>query len=152
MVQGGILLYWFFTSENFLGSLGFTTLPDVGVLAWCVAALVVVSYVWGAASISNVRQHMFKFNSFKFLALLGALVSGIFEELVFRKLLMDYLHEEGFNSVVQILVSGLAIVYIISDRNLAICIIAHTIVTGLIEPGLIKSAVLDKLGYFKERA
>ena len=183
LVQGGILLYWFFTSENFFGSLGFTTLPDVGVFAWLVAALVVVSYVWGAASISNVRQHMFKFNSLKFLALLGALVSGIFEELVFRKLLMDYLHEEGFSSVVQIIVSGLAfgvahlvwggkalsaainatfytfflgaglaIVYIISDRNLAICIIAHTIVTGLIEPGLIKSAVLDKLGYFKERA
>ena len=96
---------------------------------------------------------------------------------------MDYLQDQGFGSVVQIILSGvafgvahlvwggkaisaginaiiytfvlgvgLAIIYILSDRNLAACIIAHAIVTGLIEPGLIKSAVLDKLGYLKERA
>jgi uncharacterized protein len=95
---------------------------------------------------------------------------------------MDYLQEEGFSNLVQIITSGfsfgvahlvwggkalsaainatfykfflgagLALIYILSERNLALCIIAHTIVTGLIEPGLIKSAVLDKLGYLKER-
>jgi membrane protease YdiL (CAAX protease family) len=182
LVQGGILFFWFFTSENFVASLGFSTLTNASALAWCTAALVVVIYVWGAASISNVREHMFKFNKLKFLALTGALVSGVFEELVFRKLLMDYLQEEGFGNFIQIIISGLAfglahlvwggkalsaainatfytfflgaglaLVYIISDRNLALCIVAHAIVTGLIEPGLIKSALLDKLGYFKER-
>jgi len=182
LVQGGILLYWIFTSNNFLGSIGFTTLSNIGVYAWGVAALIVISYVWGAASISNVRQHMFNFNKLKYLALLGALVSGIFEEILFRKILMDYLHEEGFSNFLQIVISGLAfgiahlvwggkalsaainatfytfflgaglaLIYIMSDRNLALCIITHTVVTGLIEPGLIKSAVLDKLGYLKER-
>ncbi len=182
LVQGGILLYWLSTSENFFGSIGFTSLSSIGIYAWVAAALVVISYVWGAASISNVRQHMFKFNKLKYLALLGALISGIFEEILFRKILMDYLHEEGFSNLVQIIISGiafgvahlvwggkalsaaisatfytfflgsgLALIYILSDRNLALCIIAHTIVTGLIEPGLIKSAVLDKLGYLKER-
>ena len=147
-----------------------------------VAAFVVGSYVWGAASISNVRAHMFMFNKLKYLALLGALISGFFEEILFRKILMDYLQEEGFSDFTQIILSGiafgiahlvwggkalsaainatfytfflgcgLALIYIISDRNLALCIIAHTLVTGLIEPGLIKSAVLDKLGYLKER-
>jgi len=108
LVQGGILLYWIFTSNNFLGSIGFTTLSNIGVYAWGVAALIVISYVWGAASISNVRQHMFNFNKLKYLALLGALVSGIFEEILFRKILMDYLYEEGFSNFLQIVISGLA--------------------------------------------
>ena len=182
LVQGGILLYWAFTSENFFHSLGFEALANVGIVAWGIAAAVVVSYVWGAAGISIVRQHMFKFDKLKFLALTGALVSGFFEEILFRKILMDYLQEQGFADVMQIILSGvafgvahlvwggkalsaainatfytfflgagLAIVYIASDRNLALCIIAHTLVTGLIEPGLIKSAVLDKLGYLKEK-
>lgn len=182
LVQGGILLFWYFTSDNFIASLGFSTLANVSFLAWVTAALVVALYAWGAASISTVREHMFKLNRLKYLALLGAIVSGIFEELVFRKLLMDYLQEQGHGNFIQVIVSGLAfglahlvwggkalsaainatfytfflgaglaLVYIISDRNLAICIVAHTLVTGLIEPGLIKSALLDKLGYFKER-
>lgn len=182
LVQGGILLFWIFTSDNFFASLGFTTLPDVSFLAWCTAALVVALYVWGAASISTVREHMFQLNKLKYFALIGAVVSGFFEELVFRKLLMDYLQEQDLGNFIQIIVSGLAFglahlvwggkalsaainatfytfflgaglafVYIVSDRNLALCIVAHTIVTGLIEPGLIKSALLDKLGYFRER-
>lgn len=182
LVQGGILLYWILTSDNFFSSIGFATLSNVSALSWGIAALVVISYVWGAASISNVRKHMFKFNKLKYLALLGALVSGFFEEILFRKILMDYLQGEGFSDFIQIIISGiafgvahlvwggkalsaainatfytfflgcgLALIYIVSDRNLALCIIAHTIVTGLIEPGLIKSAVLDKLGYLKER-
>ena len=182
LVQGGVLLYWFMTTPNFFGALGFTTLSNIGFYAWGVAALIVISYVWGAASISNVRQHMFKFNKLKYLALVGALISGVFEEILFRKMLMDYLQAEGFSDFLQIIISGLAfgiahlvwggkalsaainatfytfflgsglaLIYIMSDRNLALCIIAHTIVTGLIEPGLIKSAVLNKLGYLKER-
>lgn len=171
-----------FTSENFFVLLGVTALNHVGALAWCVAALTVTLYIWGAASISTVREHMIKCNKLKCLALVGALVSGIFEELVFRKLLMDYLEKEGFGHLTQIIASGLAfglahlvwggkalsaavnatfytfllgsglaIVYIMSDRNLALCIIAHTIVTGLIEPGLIKAALLNKLDYLQER-
>ena len=182
LVQGGILLYWIFSSDNFLAYIGVSTLSNVSMLTWVTAALIVALYVWGAASISNVREHMFKFDRLKLLALLGAVVSGFFEEILFRKLLMDYLQEEGFNDVFQIIISGmafgvahlvwggkaisaainatfytfflgcgLALLYIMSDRNLVLCIIAHTLVTGLIEPGLIKSAVLNKLGYLKER-
>ena len=182
IVQGGILLYWVITSDNFFDYIGFSELSSLSVMAWSVATLVSVSYVWGAASISLVREHMLKFNKLKYIALLGALVSGLFEEILFRKMLMDYLEAEGFNHFIQVLASGmafgiahlvwggkalsaainatfytfflgagLAVVYIVSDRNLSLCIIAHTVVTGLIEPGLIKSAVLNKLDYFKER-
>jgi membrane protease YdiL (CAAX protease family) len=183
LIQGSILLYWVINTDNFLGTIGFRTLSDIGILAWGIAVLVVASYVWGAASISNVRDHMFTLNKLKYLALVGALISGLFEEILFRKILMDYLQEEGFSDIIQILVSGfafaiahlvwgykamsaainatfytfflgsgLAFIYIMSDRNLVLCIIAHTIVTGLIEPGLIKSAVLNKLDYLKERS
>ena len=182
LVQGAILLYWIISSDNFIEALGISSLTNINIYAWGVAALVVVCHVWGAASISTVRQHMFNFDKLKYLALVGAVVSGIFEEVLFRKILMDYLNQEGFSDFQQIIISGLAfgvahlvwggkalsaainatfytfflgaglaVVYLMSDRNLALCIIAHTIVTGLIEPGLIKSAVLDKLGYLKER-
>lgn len=182
LVQGAILFYWMLNSANFLGYIGFRTINHISIWAWFISVFVVVSYVWGAASIGQVREHMFYFNRLKFLALVGALVSGVFEEILFRKILMDHLHGEGFGSLMQIFLSGLAfslahlvwggkalsaavnatfytfflgsglaVVYIVSDRNLALCIIAHTAVTALIEPGLIKSAVLDKLGYLKER-
>lgn len=182
LVQGGILFYWVITSDDFIGMLGFTAIADMSLLSWFVAAVVVACYIWGAASISQVREHMFRFDKLKYAALTGALVSGVFEELVFRKLLMDYLLEAGFGTVSQIILSGiafgmahlvwggkavsaavnatfytfflgcgLALVYIVSERNLALCIIAHALVTAAIEPGLIKSAVLNKLGYFKER-
>ena len=108
LVQGGILLYWLMTTPNFFGAIGFTTLSNIDFYAWGIAALVVISYVWGAASISNVRQHMFKFNKLKYLALVGALISGIFEEILFRKMLMDYLQAEGFSDFLQIIISGLA--------------------------------------------
>lgn len=51
---------------------------------------------------------MFRFDKLKYAALTGALVSGVFEELVFRKLLMDYLLEAGFGTVSQIILSGIA--------------------------------------------
>lgn len=183
LVQGGILLFWLFTSDNFLQQLGFFELSGINFYAWFASVLLVTTYVWGAAHISYVRQHMFCFDKLKYLAITGALISGVFEEIVFRKLLMDYLEGNGFGDALQIIISGitfglahlvwggkalaaavnatfytfflgagLALIYILSDRNLAPCIIAHFIVTGLIEPGLIKSAVLNKLGYLTERS
>jgi len=182
LLQGAILLLWIFTSDDFISYIGFTELSSISPIGWGAAIALVLTYVWGAAGISTVRQHMFSLDRLKCLAILGAIVSGIFEEILFRKLLMDFLQQEGFGHFVQILVSGaafgvahlvrggkslsaginatfytfflgvgLALVYVLSDRNLAVCIIAHIFVTGLIEPGLIKSAVLNKLGYFKQR-
>jgi len=50
LVQGGILLYWIITSDNFFGSIGFATLSNVGVLSWGIAALVVISHAWKVES------------------------------------------------------------------------------------------------------
>ncbi len=182
LVQGGVLLLWIISSQNFADYTGFSTVASIAPSAWLAAAALIVVYVWGAASISTVREHMFKLDKLKYTAMLGALISGVFEEIVFRKLLMDYMHQQQMSELWQVLASGavfgiahlvwggkaisaainatfytfflgagLAIIYILSERNLAVCIIAHTIVTGLIEPGLIKAAVLNKLGYLTER-
>ncbi|WP_426360360.1 CPBP family intramembrane glutamic endopeptidase [Pseudocolwellia sp. HL-MZ19] len=59
----------------------------------------------------------------------------------------------GINAIIStsILGAALAIVYIVGDRSLAPCIIAHFIITALIEPGLIIAAKNDRLGYWSEK-
>jgi membrane protease YdiL (CAAX protease family) len=59
----------------------------------------------------------------------------------------------GVNAVIStsLLGSGLAIVYLVSERSLAPCIVAHFFITALIEPGLLISAKNDKLGYWEEK-
>lgn len=45
---------------------------------------------------------------------------------------------------------GLGCVYWLGDRSLAPCIVAHFLITALIEPGMLVSAQKDKLGYWTE--
>jgi membrane protease YdiL (CAAX protease family) len=56
----------------------------------------------------------------------------------------------GVNAFISTSLLGfaLAIVYLVSDRSLAPCIVAHSIITALIEPGLLIAAKNDKLGYW----
>lgn len=42
---------------------------------------------------------------------------------------------------------ALAIVYLVSERSLAPFIVAHFMITALIEPGLLVAAKNDKIGY-----
>lgn len=59
----------------------------------------------------------------------------------------------GINAALSTFLLGvaLAIVYWLGDRSLAPCIVAHFLVTALIEPGLLISAERDRLGYFSEQ-
>jgi membrane protease YdiL (CAAX protease family) len=59
----------------------------------------------------------------------------------------------GVNAMIStsLLGSGLAIVYLVSERSLAPCIVAHFFITALIEPGLLTAAKNDKLGYWEEK-
>jgi hypothetical protein len=56
----------------------------------------------------------------------------------------------GINAFISTSLLGiaLAIVYAVSERSLAPCIVAHSIITALIEPGLLIAAKKDKLGYW----
>lgn len=59
----------------------------------------------------------------------------------------------GVNAVLSTAILGcaLGVVYIMGDRSLAPCVVAHFLITALIEPGLILAAVKDKLGYWHEK-
>lgn len=47
--------------------------------------------------------------------------------------------------------AALAVVYLVGDRSLAPCVVAHVAIDVLIEPGLILAAVQGRLGYWRER-
>lgn len=60
----------------------------------------------------------------------------------------------GVNAALSTFILGtaLGLVYWLGERSLAPCIIAHIVITALIEPGLLISAEKDKLGYWSELA
>jgi len=45
---------------------------------------------------------------------------------------------------------ALAVVYVVGERSLAPCIVAHFLVSALIEPGLLISVQKNRLGYWSE--
>jgi len=163
--------------------LGFIESSPGAPLAWVLGSIIAIAYVWGARSISAVREHMFRWSNLKLLAIFAAASAGVFEEVVFRKWLMDLLHREGYGPIIQVVASGvafglahlvwgaksvaagvnamfstailgvgLAVVYLLGERSLAPCVVAHFAISSLIEPGLILAAVTNKLGWVGERA
>ena len=61
--------------------------------------------------------------------------------------------QAGINASLSTFILGVAlgVVYWVGDRSLAPCIVAHFLITALIEPGLLISAQKDKLGYWSEK-
>jgi membrane protease YdiL (CAAX protease family) len=59
----------------------------------------------------------------------------------------------GLNAALSttILGAGLAVVYIVGDRSLAPCVVAHVFISALIEPGLMLAAVSGRLGMWREK-
>ena len=59
----------------------------------------------------------------------------------------------GVNAFISTALLGgaLAVIYLLSGRNLAACVLAHIVITGLIEPGLLIAAAEDRLGFWRER-
>ena len=93
---------------GFLAYMGFTQGGGGTFLSWIAACVVVFLYCSSAASISDVKRYMFKFDRLKALSIVAALCAGIVEEIIFRKWVMDYLESEGFSIVLQILASGVS--------------------------------------------
>lgn len=182
--QGTVVL-WSLASNpaGFFKYLGFHEGLWRTATAWLLAAAVTAAYVASAATISFVRQHLFRWSTLKALSIVAALAAGVLEEVVFRKWTMDALNNSGYGPFVQVLASGLAfgaahliwgvknfkaglnamvstsalgaalaVVYLVGDRSLAPCVVAHIVVTALIEPGLILAATNNKLGYLRESA
>lgn len=79
-----------------------------GVFGWLIAAGVAAAYTGYARRLPSVRQSMFRPGLLKAVAVVLAVVSGMCEEGVFRKLWMDGLAVEGHGAAVQVLLSALA--------------------------------------------
>lgn len=86
-----------------LGSSSFTIAP----FAWALAGAVAVIYCAIAlAGLPYVRTHLFDVTPLKALAVPFALITGAFEELFFRKWLMDFAAGHGGSIAVQIACSA----------------------------------------------
>jgi len=78
-------------------------------LAWVIATVVTVGYIaFTAFGMSTVKENFFKWDWLKLIGIYAALTSGILEELVFRRLLMDWLYSNDIGVIIQVVISGAA--------------------------------------------
>jgi membrane protease YdiL (CAAX protease family) len=81
--------------------------PGTGA-AWAAAAAVTIAYVlYALHSLPLVRARFLDLNGLKLLAIPFAIVTGTFEELFFRKMVMDWAARDGGGALVQIVASAL---------------------------------------------
>ena len=183
VAQVSVFLVLFMASlDKVPAYLGFVPGQQGGLWAWLLAAVTAVVYVRSAASLPPVRDYMFRLDSLKLIAVMAALGAGVVEEVIFRRLLMDFLDSRQASPTMQVLASGLAfglahvvwafkswkagvnavfstsllgaalaVVYLLADRSLAPCVVAHFLISALIEPGLMLAAVQDKIGIWRGR-
>ncbi len=108
MVEGGWVLFnlrlggW-----RFLRYLGFAPGLSGNLAGWIGAFVVTVIFVAFALRLPSVREHFFRPSFLKLLAIALAISAGILEEVVFRRLTMNWLLQNGQGVIVQVLGSGL---------------------------------------------
>ena len=105
-----ILLFIFNNGlAGFMDIIGFNQSALEIPFAWVMAVVVTVGYIaFTTFGMSTVKENFFKFDWLKLLGIYAALTSGILEELVFRQMLMDWLHSNDISVVFQIIISGVA--------------------------------------------
>ena len=121
--EGAVVMFWLMTGQlRFIRFLGFAEGLAGTVLAWILAAGVAAGYVWSAAKIADVRFHLVRAGALKYVAIIAAVMAAVLEEVIFRKLVMDYLHNRGYGPILQILASGVtfgAVHLLWSFKNIA---------------------------------
>ena len=156
-------------------NLGFVGDNIAPLTAWVLALIVAFAYIlYTFKRIPLVKAMQAEVSLFKCIGILAALASGLMEEVIFRRWLMDVLAYIGYGEVVQVISSAvlfglghgiwlffkgeirfaipaigsttmlgaaLAIVYLVSGRNLGPCILAHAFINMVIEPWLMLSSV-----------
>jgi hypothetical protein len=107
--------------------------PPISLLAWVMGLAAALGY---AACLPFIRQHVTDLTALKLLALPFALITGSFEELFFRKYIMDLTASNGASVPLQILASGMAFglahaIWGLLGRNLRAAAAAMAFTTGL---------------------
>ncbi|HZK70902.1 MAG TPA: CPBP family intramembrane glutamic endopeptidase, partial [Clostridia bacterium] len=109
-------------------------------LVWILASIIAIAYVlYIMKVIPLVLIKQKEISMFKLLGILAALVSGIVEEVFFRRWIMDMLMSGGVNPVIQVIISGVAFglahtLWILVKRDLKFTIsaILSTSVLGIL--------------------
>lgn len=180
LIASAIMMFPLFSSwlgqeitlvENLGFSPGELAPLHVWIIAICFAAAYVSYTFW---AVPFVRKNQHELSLFKVIGVIAAFASGIMEEVVFRRWLMDTAFALGVPSVGQVILSALvfgachlvwhlfsadrhfspfaaastviagaalAIIYLLGDRNLGPCILAHMLINLVIEPWLVLAAV-----------
>ena len=102
------IFWWFFRNpDGFINHMGFNQTAMEIPLAWVLAIAVAVAYIaYTAKGIPTVRENFFRFDLLKIIGIFSAIASGIVEELVFRRMLMDWLYSNDIGVVLQVVISG----------------------------------------------
>jgi hypothetical protein len=103
-----VVISFFPDPGRFLAYAGFVEGAGGPWHAWALGAVVAAIYVWSAASIPDVREHLLRPGMLKAVAVLAAVMAAVLEEVIFRRWVMDFLEREGVGSLMQVLVSGAA--------------------------------------------
>lgn len=154
---------------------GLPDLEAVSVTAWLFSAVVAIAYIlytfWAVPLVKAMQSEI---SVLKAIGIFAAIASGLMEEVVFRKLLMDWLDGLGVGAVIQAAASsltfgiahcswamlrrergivlpavfstavlGLALagLYLLGNRNVFPCILAHAVINMVVEPWLMLAAV-----------
>lgn len=93
---------------NYFYSLsGIPTAGDIGAVAWALSGLIAAGYImYTFWAVPFVRSMQSELSALKAIGIVAAFASGLLEETVFRKMLMDWLGGQGAGAITQIAVSG----------------------------------------------
>ncbi len=91
---------------HFIRYLGFAPGLVGNLGGWIAAAFATVIFVAFALRLASVRENLFCPSFLKLLAIALAIVSGILEEVMFRRWTMNWLMEQGHGAIVQMLGAG----------------------------------------------
>lgn len=103
-----IVLGFINNSIGFMNFMGFNECALKIPLAWLSSIILTIGYIaYTAHMMPLVRNNLFNFKGvLKWIGIYAALTGGIMEELVFRKILMDWLNVNDIVVVLQIFISG----------------------------------------------
>ncbi len=139
-----LLTDWFVRPVPIVANLGFAPGSLAPLPAWIAGGLFAACYIaftfW---ALPAVRRHQGELSLFKLIGVVAAFASGIMEEVVFRRILMDASAAWGVGAVGQVILSGVVfgvahgVWHVFSaNRRFSFMAVAATTVAGMALAGI----------------
>lgn len=88
--------------------LGFNAQAFDNINVWLLALVIAFFYtIYTIKAVPFIKDYLFVFSWLKVVSIWSTLVAGIFEELIFRQLLMDWIMRLNYGIIIQVLVSAI---------------------------------------------